>query len=81
MRVYAKAAIAGFIAGLLTSIVVPLVSAIVMFGMAVTGGGGVAGAEIALWPFGPLFFAGFLAAFVWTIVREKRRAARLTSGS
>jgi len=80
MRVYAKAAIAGLIAGLLTSIVVPLVSSIIMFGRAVTGGGGIVGAEIVLWPFGPLFFAGFLVAFAWTVVREKRRR-RLTSGS
>ncbi len=73
MRIYARAAITGLIAGVLTSIVVPLVSAIAMFALAVTGDGGFAEASIVLWPLGPLFFAGFVAGFVWALIRAKRR--------
>lgn len=73
MGIYARAAIAGLIGGLLTSIVVPLVSAMVRFGLAVTDDGGIAEASFVLWPLSPLFFAGFVAGFVWTLIRAKRR--------
>ena len=73
MGMYARAAIAGLIAGVLTSIVVPLVPAIVTFGVAATGDGGTAEASFNLSPLSPLFLAGFAVAFAWSIIREKRR--------
>ena len=72
--VYAKAAVSGLVTGLLTPIAFSLVTLIVsMVGVVFSEDGGMASGSFVLWPPTPLFAVGFLAGFVWVLLREKRR--------
>jgi len=71
---YAKAAVSGLVTGLLTPIVVSLITLLVsMVGVVFSEEGGMASGSFVLWPLSPLFAAGFLVGFVGMLLREKRR--------
>ena len=79
MTLYAKATAFGVVIGLVASIVG--VAVLLFGGVAVTGGGGIAGvsaglAEAILSTVLILAAAGFVAGFAWTIHKARRRTSR-----
>lgn len=75
MAGYAKPVTVGFVIGLAAA---SIVSGVLFFGgVAVTGGGGIAGvsagvAEAILSTFLLVGFIGFVAGFGWTLLRDRR---------
>jgi hypothetical protein len=78
MTPYAKATAVGIITGLLTPVVTVAGAVMLLFGIAATGGGGIAGVSgdlagtLAVPVLALLVATGFIAGFGWTLRRARR---------
>jgi hypothetical protein len=82
MTPYVKATAVGIITGLLTPVAIAAGAVAFLFGMAATGGGGVAGVSgdlagtLAVPVLVLLVATGFIAGFAWTLRRARRHDRR-----